>query len=354
MKIGLIGLQNSGKTTIFNTLTGQDLEVTSYASQKMEPNLGIVEVMDERVSKLSAMYKPKKTIFAHIEYIDFAGFSADKSGSTIPANILTLAKTTDALALVVQNFAGEIKEQPSIAEDIELIESELIMTDLIMAEKRLGKIELSKKRGIKDASLLIEESAIKKVIEQLNLEKPLWNLELAPDEEKAIRGFQFLSQKPLMIIINSDEENYKKSEELISEISKSYQVNEFAGNFEMELCKLSVEEAKEFMLDMGIEESARNRLTKLSYELLGYISFFTVGDDEVRAWTLEKGQNAVEAAGKIHSDLARGFIRAECFSYDDLIEVGSEKVLREKGLYRLEGKNYIVKDGDIINIRFSV
>ncbi|MDO9577503.1 MAG: DUF933 domain-containing protein [Candidatus Cloacimonadales bacterium] len=355
MKIGLIGLQNSGKTTIFNTLTGLDLEVTSYASQKAEPNLGIVEVLDERVSKLSAMYKPKKTIFAHIEYIDFAGFTADKnSNSTIPANILAFAKTTDALALVVQNFAGEMKEQPSIIEDIELIESELIMTDLIIAEKRLGKIELSKKRGIKDASLMIEESAIKKVIEQLNQEKPLRDLELTPEEEKAIRGFQFLSQKPMMIIINSSEENYKKNEKQISEISKSYQVNEFAGNFEMELCKLSAEEAAEFMLDMGIEESARNRLTKLSYELLGYISFFTVGEDEVRAWTLEKGQNAVEAAGKIHSDLARGFIRAECFSYDDLIEVGSEKVLREKGLYRLEGKNYIVKDGDIINIRFSV
>jgi ribosome-binding ATPase len=354
MKIGIIGLQNSGKTTIFNALTGQDLEVTSYASQKVEPNLGMVEVIDERITKLSDMYKPKKTIYAHIEYIDFAGFSSDKSGSSIPANILALAKTTDALALVVQNFTDEMGEQPSILDDIELIESELIMTDLIIAENRMEKIVLSKKRGIKDAALLIEENAIKKITEQLNLEKPLRNLDLAPEEEKAIRGFQFLSQKPLMIIINSDEDNYKTSEELIDTISQNYQVHEFAGNFEMELCKLSTEEAEEFMNDMGIKESARNRLTKISYELLGYISFFTVGEDEVRAWTLEKGSDAVEAAGKIHSDLARGFIRAECFSYEALIAEGSEKVLREKGQYRLEGKNYIVKDGDIISIRFSV
>ena len=202
MKIGLIGLQNSGKTTIFNALTGQDLEVTSYASQKVEPNLGIVEVIDDRITKLSAIYKPKKTIYANIEYIDFAGFAADNN-TTIPANILALAKTTDALALVVQNFKGEIREEPNITGDIDIIESELMMSDLIVAENRMEKIILSKKRGIKDASLLIEESAIKKVIEQLNGEQALRDLELAPEEKKAIRGFQFLSQKPMMIIINS-------------------------------------------------------------------------------------------------------------------------------------------------------
>jgi GTP-binding protein YchF len=315
----------------------------------------MVTVIDERITKLSEIYKPKKTIYAHIDYIDFAGFSSDKNSSdSIPANILALAKTTDALVLVVQNFSGEFKTDPTVLEDIETIESELIMSDLIIAENRMEKIILSKKRGIKDASLLLEESAINKIIEHLNEENSLRTLELTSEEEKAIRGFQFLSRKPLLIVINSEEDNYGQNDDLISNLSEQYKVVEFAGNFEMELSRLEEDEANDFLRDMGIEESARNRLTKLSYELLGYISFFTVGEDEVRAWTLENGSNAVEAAGKIHSDLARGFIRAECFSYENIIAEGSEKKLREKGLYRLEGKNYIVKDGDILSIRFSV
>lgn len=358
MKIGIIGLQNSGKTTIFNALTGQELETTSYSIQKSEPNLGIVDVINERVTKLSEIYESKKTIYANIEYIDFAGFSSDQnSNEPIPANVLSLAKTTDALVLVIRNFSetfSDIVSDLSALEQIETMESELIMSDLLIAENRKEKIELSKKRGIKDASLLIEEKAIFKVIKHLEKELPLRSLFLESNEEKAIRGFQFISQKPMLIILNSDEDNFGNNEEAIFQIQNKYKAIEFAGNFEMELSRLPEEEALEFMQDMGIVESARNRLTKLSYELLGYISFFTVGKDEVRAWTITNGQNAVEAAGKIHSDLARGFIRAECFSYDDLISTGSEKILREKGLFRLEGKNYIVKDGDILSIRFSV
>ncbi|MCF7793523.1 MAG: YchF family ATPase [Candidatus Cloacimonetes bacterium] len=358
MKIGIIGLQNSGKTTIFNALTGQELETTPYSLQKAEPNLGIVEVLDERITKLSEMYDPKKTIYATIEYIDFAGFSSEQDSSEpIPANILALAKTTDALAVIVRNFSNNLADEISklsALEQIETLESELIMSDLIIAENRKENIELSKKRGVKEAALLIEEKAIEKVISHLENENPLRTLDLELNEKKAIRGFQFISQKPMMIILNSDEDNYGKNEEIISEIEKKYKAIEFAGNFEMELSQLPEDEAAEFMQDMGISQSARNRLTKLSYDILGNISFFTVGKDEVRAWTIEKGQNAVEAAGKIHTDLARGFIRAECFSYENLIEAGSEKVLREKGQFRLEGKNYIVKDGDIISIRFSV
>ena len=356
MKIGIIGLQNSGKTTIFNALTGQDIEVTSYSSAKTEPNLGIVDVIDERVTRLSEMYEPKKTIYANIEYIDFVGLTGSGNRKdAIPANVLALAKTTDALALVVRNFNDtEVIGDIDPLSDIDSIESELIISDLIIAENRLGKIELSKKRGIKDAALIIEEKALIKIIDQLNSDKSLRDLELSSEEEKAVRGFQFISQKPLLIILNSDEDNFGANEELLNQISEKYKVIEFAGNFEMELSKLPPEEAAEFMEDMNISESARDRLTKFSYEILGYLSFFTVGKDEVRAWTITKGQNAVEAAGKIHSDLARGFIRAECFSYDDLMETGSEKAIKEKGHFRLEGKNYIVKDGDILNIRFSV
>ncbi len=358
MKIGIIGLQNSGKTTIFNALTGQELETTPYSLQKAEPNLGIVEVLDERITKLSEMYDPQKTIYATIEYIDFAGFSSDQDSSEpLPANVLALAKTTDALAVVIRNFNNDFADEiskMSALEQVETLESELVMSDLIIAEKRMENIELSKKRGIKDAALLIEEKAVKKVICYLENENPLRTLDLDSTEKKAIRGFQFISQKPMLIILNSDEDNYGHNEEVISEIEKKYKAIEFAGNFEMELSQLPDNEAVEFMQDMGISESARNRLTKLSYELLRNVSFFTIGKDEVRAWTIVKGQNAVEAAGKIHTDLARGFIRAECFSYENLIEAGSEKVLREKGQFKLEGKNYIVKDGDIISIRFSV
>jgi len=359
MKIGLIGLQKSGKTTIFNALTGLEAEITSYSTGKIEPNLGIVEVKDPRVTELSKMYNPKKTIYANIEYIDFVGLSGDeKKGEIFSGSSMSLIKNTDALALVIRNFDNDIISQTegkfNPISDLDKVESELIISDLIIAEKRLEKIILSKKRGIKNAALIIEEKAIQKIIEHLNQNLALRNLGLTNEEEKAVRGFQFISQKPLMIIINSDETNFGNNDELLTEFKKNYQVIEFAGNFEMELNKLTKEEATEFMEDMNIKESAQDRLTKLSYKLLNYISFFTVGKDEVRAWTITKGENAVEAADKIHSDLARGFIRAECFSYEDLMEAGSEKEVREKGLFRLEGKTYIVKDGDILQIRFSV
>ncbi|MBT7468830.1 MAG: redox-regulated ATPase YchF [Candidatus Cloacimonetes bacterium] len=357
MKLGILGLQNSGKTTIFNALTGQDIETASFTSGKIEPNLGLVNVVDARITKLSEIYNPQKTIYANIEYIDFAGLSGNESGG-FPSNLLALLKTTDAIVLVVRNFEDEIISGvlgvPDVLGDIEKIKSELIISDLIIAEKRLQNIELSQKRGIKDQSLLIEKNAIIKILDGLNSEIPVRKLEFSKEEKKAIKGFQFITQKPILVIVNSDETNFGNNGNLLKEIEKQSKVAEFAGNFEMELNNLSNEDAKEFMSDIGISESAQNRITKLSYELLGYISFFTVGTDEVRAWTIQNGDNAVDAAGTIHSDLARGFIRAECFSYEDLVNIGDEKKIREKGLFRLEGKNYLLKDGDILNIRFSV
>ncbi len=356
MKIGLIGLQNSGKTTIFNALTGLEAEVTSYSSQKLEPNQGIVQVEDERVNRLSELYIPKKTIYATIEYIDFVGLTGNSVNKDVfSGSAMGLAKTADALALVVRNFDDPTSgDSQNAISDVDAIESDMLISDLIIAEKRIEKVELSKKRGIKDAALQIEEKALLKIIEHLENSDPIRTLDLPAEEEKSIRGFQFISQKPLLVILNSDEDNFGKSDVILEELQKKYKAIEFAGTFEMELNKLDKEEAAEFMQDMDIKESARDRLTKFSYELLGYYSFFTVGEDEVRAWTITKGDDAVEAAGKIHSDLARGFIRAECFSYDDLIQTGSEKNVREKGLFRLEGKKYIVQDGDILNIRFSV
>ncbi len=359
MRIGLIGLPKSGKTTIFNALTGMDIEVSAYSQGESEPNQSIINVVDERITKLSEMYNPKKTVYATIEYIDFAGVNkSDQKQELMSGQGMVLLKNTDALALVVRNFSDSVLDEmygsPDPLSEIETIEAEMIISDLIIAEKRLEKIALSYKRGIKTPALQIEEKAINSVIEHLNNEKALRTLELPEEEEKSIRGFQFVSQKPLLVILNTDENQYGQNQAIIDDLAKKFPILEFAGKFESELNGLDEEEKEVFMEDMGIVESARDRLTKFSYDILGYLSFFTVGSDEVRAWTIENGANAVEAAGKIHSDLARGFIRAECFNYEDLMALGSEKALRDKGLFRLEGKSYIVKDGDILNIRFNV
>jgi ribosome-binding ATPase len=359
MKIALIGMPKSGKTTIFNALTGLQKEVGAFTSPESETHHGIVEVHDTRVSWLADHYKPKKTIYATIEYMDFAGMSSGSEREEgFSAQIQVGMKTADALALVVRNFEDDIINDIAgplqQLHDISTLEEEMLISDQILVEKRLEKIDLAYKRGQKTPQLQIEEKVLKSILVHLEQSKPIRTMSLAEEEDKAVRGFQFLSQKPVLIILNSDENHYRKDIEIIDKIKTQYPFVEFAGKFEMELAGLTQEEAKMFMDDMGIEESARDLLTRFSYQTLGYVSFFTVGPDEVRAWTISNQENAVDAAGKIHSDLARGFIRAECFSYDDLFIHGSEKVLREKGLFRLEGKNYIVKDGDILNIRFSV
>ncbi len=359
MKIGLIGLTNSGKTSLFNALTGAQIEVTPYASMKSEPHLGIVNVIDPRIDKLTEMYKPKKTVYAQIEYMDFAGMSegAAQQG-TFSANTMAEIKTADALALVLRNFqdpgVDEAQDEPKPVSDFEAIQAELVISDLITIENRIEKLELGFKRGIKSATQILEHKLLLTLKEKLEEDIPLRNVELEPDEAKLIRGFQFLSRKPLLIILNSDEERFGKSQAVIDKLSPSAMTVEVCAKFEMELANLPEEDAEIFMQDLGIDESACNRLTKYSYDLLGYISFFTAGSPEVHAWTITHGTRAQEAAGKIHSDLERGFIRAECFTYDDLIELGSEKAIKENGRFRLEGKDYIVKDGDILMIRFNV
>lgn len=356
MKIGIIGLKNSGKTTVFNALTGMMLDTTGYPSGKMDTHLGTVEHKDPRITRLSEIYQPQKTVYAHIEFFDFMGLSGGKEEvDLLNSEALTALRTTDALAIVLRNFPDELQGKDiDPVRDLTGLTEEMILSDLIIAEKRIEKIELSKKRGIKDPLLQIEEKALLQVIEHLNRNQPLLRAELNEEEDKAIRGFQFISRKPVLVILNSAEDNFHKNEEIILRMEEFYPVIEFAGKFEMELNNLDPAEALEFMTEMNITASAQARLIEKAYEVLGYISFFTVGKDEVRAWTISKGDNALTAAGKIHSDLARGFIRAECFSYEDLIKAGSEKVLKEKGLFRLEGKNYLVQDGNILHIRFSV
>jgi hypothetical protein len=356
MNIGLIGLPNSGKTTIFNALAKSQAQVSSYANSKTEPNRAMLQVADGRVATLSELYHPQKTTFAAIELIDFTGLTQGAAREGLfSSSSMGMIKTTDALALVAQNFSDSLTESPTPLQDIEQLEDELLISDLIIAENRLERIEKAGRRGKKTNLLEIEEKLLRRIIDHLGSNRAIRDLKLAGGSEKMIRGFQFLTQKPVMIIVNSDENNFGRNHDLLREIKKKYRVIEFAGKFEMELSQLNdPDEIALFLADMGIKESAKDRLCNAAYELLGYISFFTVGSDEVRAWSLRQGESVLAAAGTIHSDLARGFIRAECFSYDDLIAHGSEKQVSEKGLMRLEGRNYVVQDGNVLNIRFNV
>ena len=266
-----------------------------------------------------------------------------------------MIKHTDALALVVGHFRDEPAGSPSALIDIKKIDEELLISDLIIAEGRLERIEKAYRRGKRTNFLEMDEKVLRRIVDHLNSNRPIRDMELDGESDKMIRGFQFLSQKPIMVILNSDETGFGNNQDLLERIEKSHRIIEFAGKFEVELSQLDNQEDMDlFMADMGIRESARDRLCSAAYELLGYISFFTVGSDEVRAWSVRKGETAIAAAGVIHTDLARGFIRAECLSYDDLMAFGSEKQVSERGLLRLEGRNCPVQDGNILNIRFNV
>jgi GTP-binding protein YchF len=356
MKIGLFGLPKSGKTTLFNALTKSQAQIASYSLVKNEPNVAVVKVGDPRVRTLSELFKPKKTTFASVEFVDFAGITEGSiEKESFPPDLMKQIRSVDALAVVLRGFPDESGAPPDPLADLHAIDEELLLSDLMIVEKRLEKIEAGMKRGQKTDALLFEEKVLKKIHEPLNQSLPIRGLSFDEKEENVIRGFQFLSKKPVIAIVNSDENSFGKRSDLLTNITTVHPCIEFAGNFEMELSRLDDEaEAKAFMEDLGIKESARDLLTSMAYEILGLISFFTVGPDEVRAWTIHKGSSAVQAAAAIHTDLARGFIAAECYSYDDLIACGSEKAIKDKGKFRLEGKEYVVGDGDILSIRFNI
>ncbi len=365
MDIGIIGLPKAGKTTIFNALTGQEAEVAEYVSARVEPNVAVVDVGDPRVDELTRRYEPRKTVYASIQFIDFvtpASHEADasnrESGGIFSGEGITSVRNADVLLLVLRNFSNSTLDQlygeRDPLRDLDDIESELTLADQVIAERRLERIHADHARGKKNARSQAEERVMARVVETLDGGGAVRDLELTADERTMISGFRFLTAKPVLLVVNSDEERFGSDAAMLETLEKRYPAIEFAGNFEMELSRMDPDDAAAFMEDVGISESARNRLTRFAYRMLGYISFFTVGEDEVRAWTVRDGANAQEAAGAIHSDLAKGFIRAECFTYDDLVSAGSEAALKQKGLIRLEGKEYRVKDGDILNIRFNV
>lgn len=354
MKIGLFGLPKSGKTTLFNALTGSDAPVNSYAP-KVEPNISIVKVLDPRIDYLSRAYSPKKTTYATLEIVDVAGIQGDAlRQESFSGDLMRIIRNVDALAFVLRGFDSDLEGEPTVATDLQRIEEELLLSDMIVLEKRLERIQEGHKKGKKNDQSVAEEELVERCIARLNDHSSLRDMELSAADLQIVRGFQLFTRKPALVIVNTDEERYGNNQSVIDTISTQHRTVEFAGNFEMELSRLDEEEAQLFMDDMNITESARSRLSTLAYEILGYISFFTVGPDEVRAWNITSGATSVDAAGTIHSDLARGFIAAECFSYTDFKELGSEKAIREQGRFRLVGKDYTVLDGDILSIRFNV
>jgi GTP-binding protein YchF len=368
MKVGIIGLPSSGKTTVFNAISGGTAEVHAFSGGAQgEPNVAVVTVPDTRQDWLTTVYKPKKTSYATVELVDVAGVlpgQAAKDGFS--PQLLTHLRQVDALVHVVRAF-----EDPSIPHpnetvdpmrDAELLELELILADLSVVEKRLGKLdaEIQRKKGPERTQLEAEKELLQQFNADLTSEKPLRQRQLSEDEMKLIRGFTFLSQKPLLVVANIGESEIGKTDSAAMKAlkpfcqSKGMPLFAFCGKTEMEIAQLDEAERGDFLSAMGIEETGRDKLVKEAYKLLNLIAFFTVGEDEVKAWTITQGTHAQEAARKIHSDIARGFIRAEVCAFDSLKELGSWNAAKDKGQVRLEGKEYRVHDGDCINFRFAV
>lgn len=354
MRLGIIGLPQSGKTTIFNALTrGNQPVVTSGG--RFEVHTGVVDVPDERVDRLSALFKPKKTIYAKVTYADIAGLEGSKTAIT--GQLLNQLSQMDGFVHVVRCFENPSVPHPSgsldAARDISSMESELLLNDLIAVERKLERLaDERRKGGGREKTVIEREQALfERLHRALAAEQPLREVETSPEEERMLAGFGFLTRKPMLILLNLGE---GQSPPPIQMRQPGVEVVALQGKLEMEIAQLDPQEAEVFMQEYGIAELGLKRVIHLSYRLLGLQAFFTVGEDEVRAWTIRRGATALEAAGTIHTDLAKGFIRAEVVSYDDLIALGSLAEARARGKLRLEGKDYPVQDGEIVHIRFNI
>jgi len=342
MKLGIIGLPGSGKSTLFEALTRS----SAQAGNRSEDRIGTIPVPDERIDVLSGMYNPRKTIYAQVEYfLPGVQGGADKRDQSP----WTPVRDADALIQVIRNFSGYGLSDPALAEDFATLDQDLILTDQVSVEKRLERLALDKKRG---RSIHPEEPALlEKCLAALENEHPLRRV---PDiaQSPLLRGFAFLSAKPKLVLFNNADEDDRLPE--LPAVFAPEETMAIRAKLEQELGQMAPEEAAEFLAEFNVTASAMDRVIKRSYALQGLISFFTVGEDEVRAWTIRGDTQAVDAADIIHSDIKKGFIRAEVVSYTDLIAAGSHAEARKQGTVRLEGKTYPVQDGDIINFRFNV
>ncbi len=361
MQIGIVGLPFCGKSTLFQTITKVHLDASALS--KTEAHHAIVKVPDARLDKLSALFSPKSTVFATIEFVDVVGLKKGETGSPqFNANFLSSVKTNDALVQVVRLFTNDAVPHPEgsidALRDISTFETEFILSDLSIIETRMDRIKKQLQKT-PDKNLERELPVLDKCRGILEEGKPLREQALSKDEMQILKTYQFLSLKPMLIALNFDETQRSESADIVVNISaKREAINtkivSFFGRIEMEMSELPESELQPFMDEYGIKESALNAIIRESYALLGLLSYFTVGEDECRAWTIKSGMNAQEAAGVIHTDLASKFIRAEGVSYEHCLAAGgSFAKAKESGSWRLEGKEYTVKDGDILTIRHS-
>jgi GTP-binding protein YchF len=352
MKLGIIGFPQSGKTTLFNALTCGNTPTTASAG-RIEIHTAVVDVPDSRVDKLSAMFKPRKTIYAKVTYTDIAGLDSGIARSGVSGQLLNQLSQMDGLIHIVRCFEDANVPHPmgSIdpARDIAAMDGELLLNDLIAVERKLERLVEERKKGGTDKVLNERQLALfTRLHDLLSSEKPLRSLELTAEEERFLSGFGLLTRKPILVLLNLGEGQETPEVKVTSPLVA------MQGKLEMEIAQLPPDDAFAFMAEYGIAELSLNRMISISYDLLGLQSFFTVGEDEVRAWTIRRGATAVDAAAEVHTDLAHGFVRAEVISFQELVELGGMSEARAKGKLRLEGKEYPVKDGEIVHIRSSL